>query len=394
MVFLFGGNKRSDVTATNKEGLVGAMTIAWDDVYKRNVIMWKVPRNIRMNDNIVVREDEIAVFYRDGKVLAYIDRPDRYALTSQNAPILGGLIQALSGVKQQAEVFYIQKKVFDGKFGSKQPYQFRDKEFGFVNLRVFGEFRYRVNDPANFINQFVGTLNYQTSAEVEERIKEQMVVLVYDALGHLKEKGMGVTDLAANLTTIEHVVLEKSKDHFGMYGVEINKVSGLYINLPEEVQKAVDARASMQVLGVNYMQYQTGQAMRDAAQNPSGGAAGAGVGVGAGFGAGYVMMGTMAQSMQQPPPGQATPAQTPQPQGKPCIKCGANVPPGAKFCPSCGAKQEETLNCPNCKAEVSANAKFCPNCGQPVKATVKCPKCSAENQPGAKFCANCGEKLQ
>jgi len=394
MVFLFGGSKRSDVTATNKEGLIGAMTIAWDDAYKRNVIMWKVPRNIRMNDNIVVREDEIAVFYRDGKVLAYIDRPDRYALTSQNAPILGGLIQALSGVKQQAEVYYIQKKVFDGKFGSKQPYQFRDKEFGFVNLRVFGEFRYRVNDPANFINQFVGTLNYQTSAEIEERIKDQMVILVYDALGHLKEKGMGVTDLATNLTTIEQVVLEKSKDHFGLYGLEINKVSGLYINLPEEVQKAVDARASMQVLGVNYMQYQTGQAMRDAAQNPSGGAAGAGVGVGAGFGAGYVMMGTMAQSMQQPPPGQAAQPQTPQqPQGKPCIKCGVIVPPGSKFCPSCGAKQEDTIQCPNCKAEVPAGAKFCPECGTAIKATKKCPKCGAEVKSDAKFCPECGEKL-
>ncbi|MEM3567246.1 MAG: SPFH domain-containing protein, partial [Thermoplasmata archaeon] len=259
------------------------------------------------------------------------------------------------------------------------------------NLRVFGEFRYRVSDPANFINQFVGTLNYQTSAEVEERIKEQMVVLVYDAIGHLKDKGMGVTDLATNLTTIEQVVLEKSKDHFGMYGVEINKVSGLYINLPEEVQKAVDARASMQVLGVNYMQYQTGQALRDAAQNPAGGAAGAGVGVGAGFGAGYVMMGTMAQSLQQPPPGQAP---APQPQGKPCIKCGAALPLGAKFCPSCGAKQEESISCPNCKAEVSATAKFCPNCGQPVKTVAKCPKCNAENPAGARFCANCGEKLQ
>jgi len=392
MPFLFGGSKRSDATATNKEGLIGAMTIAWDDAYKRNVIMWKVPRNIRLNDNIVVREDEIAVFYRDGKVLAYLDRPDRYALTSQNAPILGGLIQALSGVKQQAEVYYIQKKVFDGKFGSKQPYQFRDKEFGFVNLRVFGEFRYRVSDPANFINQFVGTLNLQTSAEIEERIKEQMVVLVYDAIGHLKERGMGVTDLASNLTTIEQVVLEKSKDHFAMYGIEINKVSGLYINLPEEVQKAVDARASMQVLGVNYIQYQTGQAMREAAQNPAGGAAGAGVGVGAGFGAGYVMMSTMAQSMQQPAPAVQTPPPQTQVQGKPCIKCGANVPIGAKFCPNCGAKQE-ALSCPKCNAEVSPNAKFCPNCGQALSASIRCPKCNAENQPGAKFCMNCGEKL-
>jgi len=375
---LFGGSKRTDATAGGKEGIIGAMTIAWDDTYKRNFIMWKVPRNIRLNDNIVVREDEIAVFYRDGKVLAYLDKPDRYALTSQNAPILGGLIRALSGVKQQAEVYYIQKKVFDGKFGSKQPYQFKDKEFGIVNLRVFGEFRYKVDNPVNFINQFVGTLNYQTSEEVEERIKEQMVLLVYDAIGHLKEKGMGVTELAPNLTNIEQIVLEKSKDHFGMYGIEINKVSGLYVNLPEEVQKAVDTRASMQVLGANYLQYQTGQAMREAAQNPSG-AAGAGVGIGAGIGAGYAMIGSMAQASQ------------PQQPGKACVKCGAIIPTDAKFCPSCGARQEK-IECPNCKASLPADSKFCPNCGVAL-GSKKCPNCNADIPANSKFCPNCGKSV-
>src|SRR5439155_1492168 len=69
--FFFGGAKRTDQTAGRKEGLIGAMTVAWDDQFKRQNIMWKVPRNIRMNDNIVVREDEIAVFYRDGKVVDF-----------------------------------------------------------------------------------------------------------------------------------------------------------------------------------------------------------------------------------------------------------------------------------------------------------------------------------
>lgn len=103
--------------------LIGADTFKWEDSDKRGNIMFRLPRNIRWNDNIVVREDEIAVFYRDGKVLGYIDRPDRYALSSLNAPIVGPIVKALSGVQQQAEVIYLQKRVFDGKFGSKQPYQ-------------------------------------------------------------------------------------------------------------------------------------------------------------------------------------------------------------------------------------------------------------------------------
>jgi membrane protease subunit (stomatin/prohibitin family) len=258
----------------DKKSIVGAATIAWDDAEKRDNIMWKVPRNIRLNDNIVVREDEYAAFYRDGKALDYIDRPDRYALTSMNAPIIGRIVEFLSGVRQDAEVYYLQKRVFDGKFGSKQPYVFRDKDFGMVNLRVFGEFRYKVAKPMNFINQFVGTFSYTTSAEVEDRIKEQLILVLYDVLGDAKNKGLGVADLAANLINLERALLERLKPHFDLYGILVEKLSGLYINLPEEVQKAVDTRSSMGVLGANYMQYQAGQAMREAAQNTSGGAAG------------------------------------------------------------------------------------------------------------------------
>lgn len=372
--------------------LIGAETFKWEDVDKRQNIMFRLPRNIKFNDNVVVREDEIAVFYRDGKALAYIDRPDRYALTSLNAPIVGAIVKFLSGVQQQAELIYLQKRALDGKFGSKQPYQFRDKEFGMVNLRVFGEFRYKVASPENFVNQFVGTFNFASSAEVEERIKEQMVIIVYDSLGDLKEKGMGVADLAANLTNIEQVVLSRTKDHFDLYGIQIDKLSGLYISLPEEVQKAVDTKSSMTILGANYMQYQTGQAMRDAAQNPSGGAAGVGVGVGAGIGMGYQMMGQIQQPMQQQQPQPAQVASVPQ---IACPKCGTLNPQAGKFCSSCGAKlAPEMVPCPKCKVQVAEGTKFCPECGSSmVPVTKKCKNCGADAPETSKFCPGCGKTL-
>jgi len=394
--------------------LIGAKTFEWPDESKRGVVLWKVPRNIRLNDNIVVREDEFAVFYRDGKAMAYIDRPDRYALTSINAPIIGPIVKLLSGVVQQAEVFYIQKKPFDGKFGSKQPYQFRDKEFGLVNLRLFGDFRYKIKDCSLFINQFVGAMDYHTSDTVEDRIREQMVLLIFDSLGHMKEQGIGVADLAANLITIEQIVLQKSKEHFDMYGIEIQKLMGLYVTLPEEVQKAVDARASMQVLGTDYMGYQTGKAMRDAATNPSsgGGLAAAGVGFGAGMGMGAAMMDTMGQAAKGGPPQATSPCGkckvpvmqgakfcpscgAPQVAGEPCVKCGQSIDPDAKFCPECGASQEGS--CPGCGAKVDADAKFCPKCGAKIEGSAdlgkKCPKCGREVHDGAKFCPACGEKF-
>ncbi|HEX9907469.1 MAG TPA: SPFH domain-containing protein [Thermoplasmata archaeon] len=370
--------------------LIGAETFKWEDANKRGNIMYRLPRNIKFNDNIVVREDEMAVFFRDGKVLSYIDRPDRYALTSLNAPIVGKLVQFLSGVQQQAEVIYLQKRAFDGKFGSKQPYQFRDKEFGMVNLRVFGEFRYKIAAPENFVNQFVGTFNFATSAEVEERIKEQMVILIYDSVGDMKNTGMGVADLASNLTNIEQAVLSRCSEHFELYGIMIDKLSGLYISLPEEVQKAVDTRSSMQILGANYVQYQTGQAMREAAQNPSGGAAGVGVGLGAGIGMGYTMMDAMRQTTPGQQPVQAAGAAA----VVLCPKCNTQNPPTNKFCSSCGGKLgAPTVPCPHCKADVPEGTKFCPECGKPVAATKKCASCSADAPATSKFCPSCGKAL-
>ena len=372
--------------------LIGAETFKWEDADKRSNIMFRMPRNIKFNDNIVVREDEVAVFFRDGKALAYIDRPDRYALTSLNAPIVGAIVKFLSGVQQQAEVIYLQKRALDGKFGSKQPYQFRDNDFGMVNLRIFGEFRYKVTAPANFVNQFVGTFNFATSAEVEERIKEQMVILIYDSLGDMKKEGMGVADIASQLTTIEQVVLGRAAQHFELYGITIDKLSGLYVSLPEEVQKAVDQRSSMQILGANYMQYQTGQAMREAAQNPSGGTAAAGVGLGAGLGMGWTMVDAM---KQQPAPGtQPAQAQAAAAATVACPKCNAPNTPGAKFCSGCGAKMgPPTVPCPKCGKDVSQGTKFCGECGAQVGGAKKCAACGAEASATSKFCPECGKPV-
>ena len=402
MCGLFGksSGSSSGIPATGGS-VLGSITINWEDQFKQDNVMWKVPRNIRLNDNIVVREDEIAVFYRDGKVLTYFDQPNRYALTDFNAPIVGNLLKFFTGVVQQAEVYYLQKRVLDGKFGSTQPYQFMDPTFGVVNLRVYGEYRWRVSAPENFINQFVGTFAAQTSEDVESRLKEQMLVIVYNALGKMKSQGMKVTDLAANLTNIEQAVLAIAPDNFGQYGVEINKVSGLTISLPDEVQKAIDTRSQMQVLGVNYMQYQAGQAMTEAASNPSGTAgvgAGLGVGIGAGAGMGYAFGGQMAQGMM----GAA--------QNRSCPNCGSLIPVSSTFCPNCGAALQaqqpapakaQGQTCSQCGNPLQAGVKFCPNCGTAVvqqqpqapPAPKACPNCGAQVASVSKFCPQCGKPL-
>ena len=381
--------RKGDIPA--KGGSVfGSTTFEWEDQFKQGNIMWKVPRLIRLNDNAVVREDETAVFFRDGKAIWYIDKPGRYALTDLNAPIVGGLVKVLTGVQQQAYVYYLQRRILDGKFGSKEPYAFRDKDFDIVMLRLFGDMRYRISDPSIFINQFVGTFNVETSADVETRIRDQVVLLIYNILGKMKDQGISVLDLPSNLMNIEEAVLASAKAAFDQYGVEINKISGLNISLPEEVQKAIDTRSSMKVVGANYMQFQAGQAIVDAAKNP-GGLAGAGVGLGMGMGAGagmaYPMASNISQGMnQQQPP-------TVERKVKKCPKCQSDADENAKFCPSCGFdfSTEGLMKCPSCGKDIPKTSKFCPECGKSI--VTKCPKCGTDVSTGTKFCPNCGEKV-
>jgi len=386
-IFFFGGSRRTDQTAGRNEGvLTQSMTIAWDDQFKRGNIMWKVPRNIRMNDNIIVREDEIAVFYRDGKALAYLDRPDRYALTSQNAPIVGFLQRVFTGIVQQAEVFYLQRRTFDGKFGSKEPFLFEDPDFDMIQLRAFGQFRYRIRDPEVFINQFVGTFGAATSAEIEDRIKDELMKQLNVSIGKMKAGGLKVTGLAAGLNDIEQAVLANAKPHFATLGVEILQVSDLNIPIPESVKAAVEKMASAKVLGrtstAAYQQFAAADALRDAAQNPSG-TAGIGVGLGAGIGMGYAM-GSQLPGMYAPGAQQGATRPCPKCQqqnpvttkfcgncgadttavGKPCVSCGKPVAPGLKFCGECGAAQ--SVKCPD-GHDVPGNMKFCPDCGKAIR---------------------------
>jgi membrane protease subunit (stomatin/prohibitin family) len=371
--------------------LIGATTVNWEDVYKGPNVLWRVPRNIRYNDNIVIREDEMAVFYRDGKALSYLTDPGRFALTSLNAPLLGNLIQAISGVRQEAEVYYVQKRLFDGKFGSSEPYVFKDPDFGLVNLRLFGEFRWKVAKPDLFINEFVGTFGAVTTDDVVARLRDQVVILVYNTLGKLKDQGMKVTDLAGSLTTIEQAVLGGAPQHFDPLGIDLNQLFGLSVNLPDDVQQAIDMRSKMGVLGVNYLQYQAGQAMTTAAANPSGGAGAltsAGVGLGAGLGIGYGMTGVMQGAYG----GGSTP----------CPRCSTLIPAGSRFCPSCGYSTAPpapaapaagpTVPCSKCNTPIAAGAKFCPNCGAPAPAPRSCPKCGTA-VPSGKFCPNCGTAI-
>lgn len=379
------------------EGADARAGFYWVEDYKGDNLIWRLPRNIILNDNVLVREDEYGIFFRDGKALAVFDRPDRYALTTQNIPILKDIIGATMGNVQIGEFYWAQRREFRDKFGTSQPLAFRDSDFGVVQIRMFGQFAYKVSDPMLLITQFVGTKGLTKSEEVVEWLKGQIVMVLNDILGELKaKKQMGVLDMPAYLQEIEQMSLAKLTAETESYGLKIMKFSGLTISMPDEVQEAINKRGAMSALGVNYMQYQSGKAIENIGVGAAEGGDGAGfammgAGMGAGFGMGNMMMQGMGGMGGAPAPfGQAQPQAVSS--AKPCAKCGAAVPEGAKFCPSCGEKQVSGSFCPECGAAVPAGAKFCPECGKKVGSPV-CAKCGAELAAGAKFCPECGERV-
>lgn len=376
--------------------VVGGSTYKWDN--KGGDVIYKIPKNIVWNDNVVVREDEYAIFFRDGKALKVFDRPGRFALTTQNIATWGiaDRFQNLTGIRQIGEIYYLQKREMRGKFGTKEPITFRDTDFGMVRVRVFGQYAYKVTDPLLFITQFIGTENLGTTAQIIDWFRDQIVMSLNDILGELKrDKNMGIIDVAAYLEEIEQIVLSRITDDTGRYGVEITKITGLNFNLPEKIQEAVDKRGELQALGVNYMQYQAGQAMVKAAENEGGGGnlASMGVGLGAGLGMGTGMTGAVQAGMQpqdqNPWEGNAQPKQQ---GGKKCPKCGGAVADGAKFCNTCGNKLIEETICIKCSSPLPAGSKFCGKCGE--KQTLQCSECGKEFSAGTKFCSGCGKPLE
>lgn len=263
---------------------------------------------IKYGAKLVVRESQNAVFVNEGKI-ADVFKPGTYTLTTQNLPILSTLLGWKYGFESpfKAEVYFVNTKRFtDLKWGTKNPIMLRDAEFGPLRLRAFGTYALRVKDPAQLIREIAGTNGHFTVEEITEQIRNMIVSRFADALGESKIPAL---DLAANYSELGDFLAKKIQPDFDPYGIEVLNLMVENISLPPEVEKVLDQRTSMGVIGnlQAYTQFQTANAIPDAAKNP-GGLAAAGVGLGMGIG----MAGQMAPALAPNPGASAAPPPLPQ----------------------------------------------------------------------------------
>jgi len=282
---------------------------------------------IKIGAQLVVQENQTAVFFRDGKAMDKFG-PGRHTLTTANVPILTNLL-TIPWEKSpfQAYVYFIGRQTFiDQKWGTKNPIPLRDKDFGMIRLRGNGKFSYRVVDEPVLLNTLVGSLGKFTTDQITAYLKDLIVSRMTDLFATLE---LGMFDLMSKLDEVSVAVKAKVGEEFAKYGLELTDFFINSITPPEEVEKAMDARSSMGAIGDlgSFTMYKAASSMEKMAETGGGTGGAMGMGMGAGFG---MMVPQMLQNAmvgnQQRAAGAAPPAAQP---ASPPAAQPAPAPPAA-----------------------------------------------------------------
>ena len=282
----------------------------------RNILVWRFPRyhnQIKHGAQLIVRPGQAAVFVHRGE-LADVFEPGNYQLETDNLPILSTLQGWKHGFNSpfKAEVYFVStRQVTNLKWGTPNPIMLRDPDYGPIRLRAFGNYTLKAVDPRALLQELVGTDSVFEADEVTELIRSIINTAFADLIGESK---IAALDLAANYQELSSQLREKVVERVDdEYGLDLPQLFIVNISLPEEVEKALDTKTQMSIIGdmSRFQQYQMGQAMTAAASNPSGGGAAEGMGLGMGF----AMAGQMMRGIGQAGGAPAGPAPPPPPPG-------------------------------------------------------------------------------
>ncbi len=271
---------------------------------------------IQNGASLTVRDSQLALFVNEGTV-ADVFSPGMYKLTTQTLPVLTYLKnwdKLFESPFKSDLYFFSTRTQLDQKWGTPNPITIRDKEFGIIRMRAFGIYSYHLSDAKTFYQKISGTRESYTREELEGQLRNTMVAGMTDLFG---ESGVAFIDMAANQDEFGKAMQFKMAPMFAEFGLTLDSLIVQNVSLPEELQKILDQKIGMNMIGDmgRFTQYQVANSIPLAAAN-EGGMAGMGVGMGAGIGMGQVMGQSMAQAMQPgaapqaPAPG-ATPVATP-----------------------------------------------------------------------------------
>src|SRR5271169_728717 len=271
----------------------------WIDVIEwvepeEGILAYRYPmqdREIQNGGKLTVRDSQAALFVNEGKV-ADVFKPGLYTLTTQTLPILTYLKNWDKEFKSpfKSDVYFFSARTqTDQHWGTQNPITIRDKEFGAIRLRGFGIYSYHLNDAKSFYSKISGTRDVYRVADLEGQLRNTIIAKMTDAFAASQ---VPFLDMAANQGAQEEKISEQLKPSFADYGLVLDSFIVEILSLPDELQKILDQRISMNVIGDlgRYTQYQVAQSIPIAAGNEGGGGVGVGAGLGAGVAMGQAMM--------------------------------------------------------------------------------------------------------
>jgi len=287
---------------------------------------------IQNGGQLTVRDSQLAVFVNQGQI-ADVFRPGLYTLTTNTLPLLTNLMnwdKAFKSPFKSDVYFYSTRLQNDQKWGTATPITIRDKEFGAVRARAYGIYSYRLADARVFYQKVSGTTPVYRVADLEGQLRNTIVGRMTDTFGG---SSIDFLDMAGNQMRLGALMMDSLRPVFMDLGLQLETFTVESISLPEELQKMLDQRIGMNMLGDmgRYTQFQMAQSMPIAAANE--GAGGMGMSLGAGLAMGQQMVNAMrpaAAPVESAPPASGS---------KFCIHCGKGMPRVAKFCSECGASQ-------------------------------------------------------
>ncbi len=313
-------------------------------------IVWKYPNeNITWGAQLIVREMEAAVFFRDGK--AYdVFGPGRHTLTTRNLPLLTKVLTLLSGYREtpfKSMVVFVSTKQFDGKYGM------RAQTTELAPLMAHGSFWFKVEEPQLFVNEVVGAQAAYHTVDVNEFMRGFVNEKMIDELSQY--------DLITVFTKLDETSMAVKAhllDAFKRLGIELIDLKFEGIDTEDQYRERLFWLKSGKATPSEVLRMET---VKESAKE-------LGKSSGAGLGSGMMIIPPLFQQ-------QAAPAGAPAAVMVVCPSCKAQVPSTSRFCPECGgaiavqpAAPAPITKCPNCKTGVPAGSAFCPNCGKKMVA--------------------------
>jgi membrane protease subunit (stomatin/prohibitin family) len=302
-------------------------------------IVFRIPQQgageFKFGSQLIVREGQAAVFFRDGKALDTFG-PGRHTLGTNNLPLLTGIMGVPFGgmTPFTAEVYFVSLREFsDLRWGTAQPVVFRDTDFGMVRLRAFGGYSMRVGDPQLFVQQVVGSRGAYTTGLIEDYLRGVIVNEFNDMLGAVHTT---LLDLPGQTAELAAAMRNALVDDFRRIGLDLTSFQIIAITPPEDVQRRIDERTTMAILGDagNSRQSGSAQALGGGANTPALEAPQTELELGTGLGAEQVVAPTRRETLLEP------------------ARRG----------------RAGTIECPHCHAQAPADARFCPNRGRALQA--------------------------